>query len=133
MKRADMIRREIARAMSFEECIVVGCSQEYGHEGKHDQRLRDAAPIVAAMRDVPEERRVDAVATAVDVFCQTGGGPRIEGRVCGGCLAKARGETPRKPLRKPTRKELERVMTFLGVTWNGDRHVPVYGDKKRTR
>lgn len=48
---------------------------------------------------------------------------------CGGCLAKARGETPRK-VRKPTKKELDRVMKFLGLAWNGDRHARVYSGKK---
>jgi hypothetical protein len=39
----------------------------------NDQRLVDAGVIARAMKDVPEERRLDAVATAVDAFCQTGG------------------------------------------------------------
>lgn len=37
------------------------------------RRLSDAAPIVKAMRDVPTERRMDAVAIAVDAFCKTRG------------------------------------------------------------
>lgn len=44
-----------------------------GRERPAFTRLRDAAPIVKAMRAVPEHRRMDAVAAAVDAFCQTGG------------------------------------------------------------
>lgn len=50
------------------------------HEKREDEdrrarleRIEDSAPIVAAMRDVPMDRRMDAVATAVDAFCQTRG------------------------------------------------------------
>ncbi len=35
--------------------------------------IADAAPIVRAIRDVPEERRMDAVAVAVGAFIQTDG------------------------------------------------------------
>lgn len=64
--------------------------------------------------------------------CEKCGGVRssVAWMACGGCLAKARGETPRK-IRQPTAKELARAMKFLGVTWNGESYVPVYGEKKR--
>jgi len=37
------------------------------------RQIADAARIARAMKDVPPERRMDAVATAVDAFVQTGG------------------------------------------------------------
>ena len=43
-----------------------------------DEELRLAAPIVRAMLDVPEDKRMDIVAIACAAFVQTGGLRNLE-------------------------------------------------------
>jgi len=72
--------RQLAAAMSFEPCVIIGCSQEAGHEGNHDKNepvCKCGAPLCLEGTCMAHcDHAVDDGGAAVPAPSASEGGPK---------------------------------------------------------